>query len=135
MIEADITYQISEILNRLWDLQQWWASVSFGVLVVAYLVGKKMGGILVCILLLLYTIYSVYMWDLLGMNVKVFLAYTSDLQKLSDSGVELSAGAKAYLLPARLGAFLAPTALLGTYISVVCYTLYVFLRREDRDAA
>jgi hypothetical protein len=135
MIEADITYQISDILNRLWDLQQWWASVSFGVLVVAYLVGKQMNGVLVCILLLLYIIYSVYMWDLLGVNAKILFAYIGDLQKLSDSGVELSAGATAYLLPARLGVFFAPVALLGTFISVVCYTLYVFFRREDREAA
>lgn len=135
MNEADITYQISEILNRMWDLQQWWASVSFGVLVVAYLVGRKLNGILLCILLLLYTVYSVYMWDLLGVNVNVFLAYVEDLQTLSDSGVELSSGAKAYLLPTEIGAFLAPVALLGTFASVVFYTLYVFFKREDREAA
>ena len=75
------------------------------------------------------------MWDLLGVNARVFFAYTGDLQKLSDSGVELSAGAKAYLLPAGLGVFLAPAALLGTFVSVVLYTLYVFFRREDREAA
>ena len=135
MPEVDITYQISEILNRLWDLQQCWASVSFGVLVVAYLVGKQMNGILVCILLLLYAVYSVYMWDLLAVHAKVFLAYIGDLQKLSDLGVELSAGANAYLLPPALGVFLAPAALQGTFFSVVCYTLYVFFRREDREAA
>ena len=94
-----------------------------------------MNGILVCILLLLYTVYSVYMWDLLGVNAKVFFAYTSDLQKLSDSGVELSAGANAYLIPPGLGIFLAPAALLGTFLSVVCYTLYVFFRGENREAA
>lgn len=135
MTEVDITYQISEILNRLWDLQQWWASVSFGVLAVAYLVGKQMNGILVSILLLLYTAYSVYMWDLMGVNANVFFAYVGDLQKLSDSGVELSAGANAYLLPPKLAVILAPAALIGTFISVVCYTLYVFFRREDREAA
>ena len=135
MTEADLTYQISEILNRLWDLQQWWASVSFGVLVVAYLVGKQMSGILVCILLLLYTAYSVYMWDLMGVNVNVFYAYVGDLQKLSDSGVKLSAGTIEYLLPPKLGAILAPIALIGTFISVVGYTLYVFFRRENREAA
>ena len=75
------------------------------------------------------------MWDLLGVNARVFFAYTGDLQKLSDSGVELSAGANAYFLPPRLGVFLAPAALLGTFISVVCYTLYVFLRGEGREAA
>ena len=135
MTEADITYQISEILNRLWDLQQWWASVSFGVLVVAYLVGKKMNGILMSILLLLYAVYSVYMWDLLGVNVNVFWAYVGDLQKLSDSGVELSAGSKAYLIPVGIGGYLAPAALLGTFVSVVFYTLYVFFRREVHEAA
>lgn len=135
MTEADITYQISEILNRLWDLQQWWASVSFGVLVVAYLVGKKMNGILMSILLLLYAVYSVYMWDLLGVNVNVFWAYVGDLQKLSDSGVELSAGSKAYLIPVGIGGYLAPAALLGTFVSVVFYTLYVFFRREGHEAA
>ena len=135
MTEADITYQISEILNRLWDLQQWWASVSFGVLVVAYLVGKKMNGILMSILLLLYAVYSIYMWDLLGVNVNTFSAYVLDLQKLSDSGVELSAGSKAYLIPVGIGRYLAPIALLGTFVSVVFYTLYVFFRREGHEAA
>jgi hypothetical protein len=135
MTEADITYQISEILNRMWDLQQWWASVSFGVLAVAYLVGRQMGGVLLCILLALYSAYSLYMWDLLALNANNFSAYTRDLQALSDSGVELSFGAKAYLLPPKLGNFLAPVALIGTYISVVCYTLYVFFRGEVRGAA
>lgn len=133
MTEADITYQISEILNRLWDLQQWWASVSFGVLIVAYLAGEKLSGILVSILLLLYTVYSVYMWELLGVNSNAFLAYLSDLQYLSDSGVKLSAGAKAYLLPLRISSFLAPAALLGTFFSVFIYTLYVFFRASGTE--
>lgn len=133
--EADITYQISEILNRMWDLQQWWASVSFGVLAAAYFVGKKINGALLSILLLLYTIYSVYMWDLLSLNVKVLSAYVSDLQAISDSGVELSIGTQAHLIQPRLGRFLAPVALIGTYVSVMCYSLYVFFLRETRPDA
>ena len=94
-----------------------------------------MNDILMSILLLLYAVYSVYMWDLLGVNVNVFWAYVGDLQKLSDSGVELSAGSKAYLIPVGIGGYLAPAALLGTFVSVVFYTLYVFFRREGHEAA
>ena len=46
--------------------------------------------------------------------------------QISDSGVELSAGANAYLLPPALGVFLAPAALLGTFFSVVCSTFMYF---------
>jgi hypothetical protein len=129
MTEADITYQISEILNRSWDLQQWWASVSFGVLAVAYLVGKKLNGMLLSLLLLLYTSYSLYMWDLLVVNRTVYLAYVSDLQKLSDAGVELSNGANAHMLPPGVGTYAAPVALIGTFVSVVFYALYVHFRK------
>ena len=133
MSEVDITYQMSEIFNRTWDLQQWWASVSFGVLVVAYLVGKQLNAFLLFTLLLLYSVYSIYMWDLLSVNFRTYAAYAEDLRKLSDSGVVLSSGAQAYIVQPKLGQYLAPVALVGTYVSVLFYTLYVYIRRKVRE--
>lgn len=135
MSEADITYQISEILNRMWDLQQWWASISFGVLVAAYLVGKHLNGFLITILLLLYSAYSLYMWDLIGANADVYLAFVEDLEGMFESGVALSSGAKTYLSPPTMSYFLVPIVLIGTYISVITYTVYVFYQTRSNDDA
>lgn len=133
MSEADIIYQISEVLNRMWDLQQWWASVSFGVLVAAYLVGKHLNGFLISILLLLYSVYSLYMWELLGTNADVYVAFVDDLQGISESGVTLSSGASTYLSPPTMSYFLVPIVLIGTYMSVISYTIYVFCHTKNND--
>ena len=133
MNEADITNQISEVLNRIWLMQQWWASVSFGVLIVAHVAGRKLGGLLIFVILFLYTVYSIYMWDLLGINAGIANGFVSDLENMSSSGATLTGGGSAYIttMNQRLSYFLVPLALFGTYFSATGYLIYSYFKGRD----
>ncbi len=78
MTEAEISYQLSEYLNRIWDMQQWWASISIGVLVMAHLASRPLNLLLVAISLGLYTSYTLYMWQMSGENLETILAPATD---------------------------------------------------------
>lgn len=135
MTESEIVYQISEILNRLWVIQQWWASVSFGVLIVAHLASKQLNGVLVSALLFLYSVYSFYMWDLLGINAGILNGFVNDLQQMSESGHTLTSGGNAYILERRLSYFLVPLTLFGTYFCTAGYLVYGYFKgKSSRNA-
>jgi hypothetical protein len=114
MTEAELIFQIAELIDRLWNLQQWWASISFGVLIVAHIGSNQLNIFLVAVILFLYTIYSVFMLDLLGHNFDIYIAFVADLQRMSDSGIELTSGAVANIVQPELGYSVAPAVFLGT---------------------
>ena len=137
MNEAEITYQISEVLNRMWVMQQWWASVSFGVLIAAHVAGQKLNGFLISIILFLYSVYSIYMWDLLGINADIVNGFVSELEKMSASGKTITDGGAAYIktMNLRPSYILVPLALFGTYFSATGYLIYGYIKgRAQRNA-
>ena len=135
MSEAEITFQISEILNRLWVMQQWWASVSIGVLVMAHLASSRLNLLLIIISLALYTSYTLYMHQMSAENVKDMQALAGDMQALIDSGVAQSNTALRQVQTVNADVRLYRVTFLGTYLCVVIYLIYSYTRsRKSRSA-
>jgi len=127
MTEAELSFQVSEVFNRLWVIQQWWASISFGVLVFAHVTGKKISIYIVSGVILLYTAYSAYMLEMLFSNSNVYLGYLHDLELLAQSGVNLSTGTnKLFNQPENIR-YLAPIVFYGTYSATVGYLIYQYI--------
>ena len=126
MSEADITYQMSEYLNRIWMMQQWWASVSIGVLVMAHLASSRLNIFLVLVSLALYTAYTAYMLQMSEANMDSVYALVRDLQVLADSGVRLSHFAQGQIDIMNTDITLYLITFGGTYVSVVAYLIYSY---------
>lgn len=135
MTEAEVIFQIAEVANRLWMLLQWWASISFGVLIVAHIASNQLNLFLTVVILFLYSAYSVYMFDLVEYNNNIYFAFVADLQNMSDAGIELTAGAAANIVQPDLGYFIGPVVFVGTYLSVNAYLIYSYIQgRKYRNA-
>jgi len=135
MTEAEITYQISEYLNRIWDMQQWWASISIGVLVMAHLASAHLNLFLIVISLGLYTSYTLYMSQMAGENYETIVALAADLQRLIDSGVVQSQNAIEQTAIVDTSPALYIVTYAGTYISVVSYLIYCYLKARKNVRA
>ena len=127
MTEAEIAFQVSEYLDRVWSMQQWWASVSIGVLVMAHLAAEKLNLFLVCISLALYTTYTLYMQQMSRENVETVFALLRDLEVLVDSGKVSSNNAEELLEILTINPVLFILTFGGTYICVVSYVIYSYV--------
>jgi hypothetical protein len=128
MTEAEIAYQVSEYLNRVWSMQQWWASISIGVLVMAHLASAKLNLLLVCISLALYTSYTLYMQQMSLENVETLFALLRDLEVLVDSGKVSSNNAEELLKILATSPVLFYLTFGGTYLCVVSYVIYSYVK-------
>ncbi len=128
MTEAEIAYQVSEYLNRVWSMQQWWASISIGVLVMAHLASAKLNLLLVCISLALYTSYTLYMQQMSLENVETLFALLRDLEVLVDSGKVSSNNAEELLKILATNPMLFYLTFGGTYVCVVSYVIYSYVK-------
>jgi len=127
MSEAEITFQISEILNRIWVMQQWWASISIGVLVMAHLASSRLNLLLIFISLILYTSYTLYMAQMSSQNVKDMHALASDMQALIDSVAVQSSNALRQVQTVNTDVKLYLITFGGTYLCVVIYLIYSYI--------
>ena len=133
MSEAEITYQISEYLNRIWMMQQWWASISIGVLVMAHLASSRLNLLLVSISLGLYTAYTLYMLQMSGENYDSVVALARDLQLLLDSGAVQSYSARDQIEIMDANPALYYVTFGGTYISVAAYLIYSYFKARGSE--
>ena len=131
MTEAEIAYQVSEYLDRVWSMQQWWASVSIGVLVMAHLASDKLNLFLVCISLSLYTTYTLYMQQMSRENVETVFALLRDLEVLVDSGKVSSNNAEELLEILMINPVLFILTFGGTYVCVVSYVIYSYVKMRS----
>jgi hypothetical protein len=114
---------------------QWWSSVSFSLIIVAYLAADRLNKGIVTTLLGLYTLYTVWVHLLMAYNVNMAVALLADLESLRVAGSLQSQGALVVLqdqLP-EYGVRLGSVALLATFIACVGYFLYAY--RETRKSA
>ena len=135
MSEAEITYQVSEYLNRIWMMQQWWASVSIGVLIMAHLASSRLNLLLVIMSLALYTAYTFYMLQMTAENFESIAALVRDLQALMDAGVALSNFAREQIDIMNTDGTLYFVTFGGTYVCVVAFLLYSYAKARKSESA
>ena len=127
MTEAELLMIASEALDRMWSLMQWWASISFGLLLVAHIASSRIGTYLAVLVPVLYTCFSLGVVAIIGRNLGIVEAVYEDLRILQAGDIELSITAKYMVQGAGVvGSFAVPIALVATYIGVLGYFVYCY---------
>jgi hypothetical protein len=128
--EADILEQLFNIFDRYWFIVQWWASVSFGLIMIAYFAAEKLSALLLGTVLALYFIYSGWVYMLLVYNIDIANGLMADLDSLSSVGDLKTQGAKNALENPFVvyGTWLGNVALPSTFFACIGYLLYAYSR-------
>jgi hypothetical protein len=126
--EAEILVQLFSVFDRYWFIVQWWASVSFALIMVAYFAANKLSALLVGTVLCLYLIYSGWVYMLLIYNIDIAYGLLADLNILSNAGELQSQGARVALENQfiRYGTSLGNVALPLTFFACIGYLLYAY---------
>jgi hypothetical protein len=126
--EAEIVEQLFSMFDRYWVIVQWWASVSFGLIMVAHFASDKIGPFLLVTVIGLYGIYSLWVFFLLGYNIAIGMGMLEDLDSLSSAGLLKSQGARVVLEHpfATYGTWVGMFALPATFFSCIGYLIYAF---------
>ncbi len=136
MSETDLIEHIFDAYDRYWAIVQWWASISFSLILVGYFAAERLNIRVVALLSFLYTIYTAWVLSLLIYNIGVIEGFFETLEKLRQSGHELSAGT-VQLIDHPLvapGTWVGQIALLSTFIAATAYLWIVFWRaHRDED--
>jgi len=135
MSEADILEQLFNIFDRYWTIVQWWASVSFGVIMIAYFAASKLRAFLLITILVLYAVYSAWVYFLLVYNVDIATGFFQDLESLRRAG-ELESHAARVVLDnpfVGYGTVLGMVALPATFLACIGYLLYAFMHARRRQ--
>ena len=129
MTEAEIALQVTEMYALSWTVQQWWASVSIGLLVLSHVAYDRLNVSLVTIIVVLYTAFSAYLLQILDSQAVTVADYLSDLRTIAESGYTLTAGTQALIDSENTASVvLVVVALWGTYVGCIAYLIYSYIR-------
>jgi len=136
MNEADILEQLFSVYDRYWVIVQWWASVSFGLIMIAYFAAEKLRALLLVVVLGLYIVYSGWVYMLLVYNIEVAYGLFVDLASLDASGLLESEGARIALENPYVGygTNLGMIALPATFFASVGYLVYAYVQARKSQA-
>ncbi|MBT4518975.1 MAG: hypothetical protein HOC23_03130 [Halieaceae bacterium] len=131
MTEAELLSLLSEAIDRVWALLQWWASISFGLLLVAHLAGEKLNRFLVILLASLYCGFTGLIYGMVLKNSGAAEATYIDLEALAAANTPITATAQ-FLLQnqSQTLEFLLPMTMIGTFAGTLGYLFYCY--RENR---
>lgn len=137
MSEADVLEQLFSVYDRYWVIVQWWASVSFGLIMIAYFAADKLSALLLAVVIGLYLVYSGWVLMLLFYNVEVAYGLFLDLASLAASGLLESEGARVALESpyVRYGTNLGMIALPATFLACVGYLVFAYLKARSPESA
>ena len=111
---------------------EWWTSVSFGLILVAFVAARKLTLMLVAAIVALYTGYTGWVYFLMLYNVDIAFGLIGDLIALEESGVVLAQGSKAIIDSDyyRRGELISNLLLPATFVACVGYLVYAYLTAE-----
>lgn len=124
MTEHELMYLMSETANRNWEMWQYWTGVSFGYLILGYVAAKHLNWFLIFFVSTLYTLFSIFLLDHLGLNAEILFGTADELRKLQLSGVELTAPTARWLAGHSEDGMLPISLLLVTYLAALLYLPY-----------
>ena len=128
MSESEILEFIFDVYDRYWTVVQWWASVSFGLLLVAHFAADRLRLQWLVGVVVLYAIYTLWVYLLLDYNMDIAFAYMRDLQALLDNDSVLEGTQVLFTHPLGLyGIQLGWIALLATYLACNGYLIYSYV--------
>ncbi|MGJ8692618.1 MAG: hypothetical protein ACSHW0_09060 [Thalassotalea sp.] len=134
MSEYEIVYMMSVHTDRIWTIMQFWASISFGLMVVAYIAAAKLTLPMISILTFLYIVFSLFILNMLKINGGISDGYIIDLNNLLNSQIAIKHGSQNLLEMNRNshGFILIITAFIGTFISALFFLWYSYCINRNK---
>ena len=133
MSEYESAFMLSEHVNRIWSVIQYWTGVSFGLIAVSHLAGKHLGYGMTSILSILYFGFSFFVFSILGVNETISNGYIADLVALAEQR-PLTTGVQ-YVLDTRPG--IAETiairgAFVGTFFGALFFLWFSSIKNKRK---
>ena len=86
MTEYEIIYLFSEYLNRTWEVMQFWASVSFGLIALSHLGARYLNALATVIVSAFYIAFTLFVMNILRINGIVGNGFLTELSSLKTLG-------------------------------------------------
>tara|TARA_B100001540_G_scaffold12936_1_gene11377 strand:- start:3319 stop:3711 length:393 start_codon:yes stop_codon:yes gene_type:complete len=129
MTEAELLAEYALRIDRVWSMAQWWASVTFAVLLAAHLGARTLNKPIVSIMIALYTVFTAFVSLTIYANSENILAIKSSLlalEELTILGARMAGEGGAGYLSLLWFAILS-----FTYLATVYYTLYCYIGKRE----
>ena len=137
MSEYEIVYLASEYLNRTWDVMQFWASVSFGLIALSHLGARHLNILIASLVSLLYIGFTLFVMNMLRVNGAVVTGFLTQLKDLPEAGTPLGAGALAIIStapnPLQMAAIVL--AFFGLFLGSLVFLWFSVLRARKAAQA
>jgi len=133
MTEYEIVYLISQHTDRVWNIMQFWSSISFGLIIVAYIAAAKLNWPIMLIITGIYVIFSLFVLNMLKINGGMNDSYIMDLQNILNMGKSLSYGAQNLISLHKQDnkLVLIISAFTGTFISAIFFLWYSYFSKRN----
>ncbi|MDO3388482.1 hypothetical protein QWI17_21730 [Gilvimarinus sp. SDUM040013] len=133
MTEFEISYLTGEELNRMWDIMQFWVSITFGLIAMSHIARRHLNVLLVGAVSVLYLLFSVFIFRVTYFNLQVLKGHLLDLHDFGANN--LSAGQRHFIeyfpssLEIGLGVMFAFVGLL------ICVLLFLWHNTIEQNKA
>jgi hypothetical protein len=130
MSEYEILDLMTKTEDQRFNLIQWWASVTFGVIVLSHFAGRKLNLFLVILVVLLYVGFTLFVADLFFGNLTQAALHREDLAAMQALGMPLSEVSRQILgeNPQVLRGIGFYVAVIGAFVGSISYLVYAFVR-------
>jgi hypothetical protein len=130
MSEYEILDLMTKTEDQRFNLIQWWASVTFGVIVLSHFAGRKLNLFLVLLVVLLYVGFTLFVADLFFGNLTQAALHREDLAAMQALGMPLSEVSRQILgeNPQVLRGIGFYVAVIGAFVGSISYLVYAFVR-------
>lgn len=137
MTEYEIAFLISEYVNRQWDVMQFWASISFGLMAASHVAAKHLNLLAAVVISVLYISFSIFVLNILKMNGIIVNGYIGDFKTMIDAGSLSTIGAKmtVSVQPGAVSLLVISFAYIGTFAASLAFLwgTYILAHRKKRS--
>jgi len=134
MSEFEILDLMTKTEDQRFNLIQWWAGVTFGLIALSHFAARKLNLFLVILVVLLYVGFTLFVGDLFFGNVTQAVLHRQDLAAMQALGAPLSEVSRQIIAeePQVLRGIGFYLAVIGAFFGSISYLVYAFVR-SGRD--
>ncbi|UTF58656.1 hypothetical protein [Gilvimarinus sp. DA14] len=131
MTEFEISYLTSESLDRMWDIMQFWVSITFGLIAMSHIARRHLNIILVGAVSLLYLLFSLFVFRVIYFNLKVMQGHLIDLRELGEQNLS---SAQRYFIEYFPSEFEIGVGVLFAFVGLlVCVLLFLWHNTMEQN--
>jgi hypothetical protein len=135
MNEIDLINQWTETQEPLWEIFQFWGSISFGLIAIAYLASSKLNKTLLISIISLYTVFSAWLGYSVSIIGSLRRAIALDLQQVvSENGSTSNVSEliiQTMLDPPIIYMLYPALVYMGTFFGCIAYLVYAYKHKEN----